>query len=495
MSGIAVSYGTSDKTELKQMLSKLKHRGETSDIIATRNKNIILGYRSNKLDSVNHPGTENTFYTDGKINVVCDAQLYEGRQFKHDNSSFIARSFLRQGRDCLKNLDGSYALAVTDGKSLLVARDLYGIKPLYYGWHKHNKDVIYFASEIKGLAEVSVDIQTFPPGHYYMSQQGFQPLNSQNPRTVIIPDDPHQAAKQVKQLLIEAVAKHYVPEEHPGILLSGGLDSSILASSARENNEKVNTFAVGMVGSPDLEAASLVARHLGAVHHEYTYTKKEIMQVLPEVIYYLESFDAPLVQSAIANYYASKLAAEAGCRSVLCGEGADELFGGYHYVKLMTTPESINEELQKILSTGHAMGLQRVDRMNNAHSLEARIPFMCKEIIDFAAATPLNWKIYGQGQIEKWILRRAFESSLPEKIVWRRKAQFSHGSNCNTIMEEISNDLITDEEFKKAKEQHSHVLLRTKEEYFYYSIFCECFPHDKATKLVVQWSELGGDIV
>lgn len=489
MSGIVASDGASCITDITRMLDKLKHRGDTSGINVITNT--ALGYRSNKMNSNNQPATGETFFTNGKVSAVCDGYLLEGNHLKHDNSNLIVKSLQEQGKNFLKNLDGCFALAVTDGESLLAARDLFGIKPLYYG---RNKDTMYFASEIKALAEVTTDIHHFPPGHCYTPKDGFQPFLGESSQTEIFLDGPQQAALQLKQLLTGAVEKHYLPEEHPGILLSGGLDSSIIASAALENSEKLKTFAVGLAGSPDLEAASLVARHLGAIHHEHIYTKDEIMQVLSEVIYYLESFDAPLVQSAIANYFASKLAAEAGCRSVLCGEGADELFGGYHYVKNMASPEKMKKEFQRILSIGHAMGFQRVDRMNNAHSLEPHIPFMCEEVVDFAAAVPLNWKIYGQDQTEKWILRLAFENDLPEEIIWRRKAQFSHGTGCHTIMEQISDFRITDEEFKRAKEQHSNVLLRTKEEYLYFSIFKEHFPQDMATKSVVQWSELEGDI-
>ena len=489
MSGIAVSYGIADEAGVKRMLGKLEHRGDTTDIKTMQN--MALGYRKNNMNEEKHPGKTDTVASIGKTSAICDGYLLSSKQFEHDCSNLVTKYFQNKGLKSMDALEGNYALAVTDGDSLLLARDQFGIKPLYYG---RQNDIMYFASEVKALLEVTADINIFPPGHYYIPGQGFQTFTRETNKVAKVTDNPEQAAFSLKQLIIRAVEKRCLQNEHPGILLSGGLDSSIIAAAVRQTSDKIQTFAVGLAGSPDLEAASLVARHLGTEHHEHVYTKEEIMAVLSKVIYYLESFDAPLVQSAIANYFASKLAAAAGCRSVLCGEGADELFGGYHYVKNLGSEEAMQKEFENIFFIGHAMGFQRVDRMNSANSLESHIPFMDLQILDFAAATPLDWKIYGPQQVEKWILRRAFEDELPEKVVWRRKAQFSHGTNCNTIMDDISDARITDEEFEIAKKQNDDVLLRTKEEYLYYSIFKDHFPQETAIKSVVQWSELAGDI-
>jgi len=306
-------------------------------------------------------------------------------------------------------------------------------------------------------------------------------------------EEPEKAARQLNALMVRAVERRFLEDERPGILLSGGLDSSIVAAAAKHISPDLGTFSVGLQGSPDLEAAQLVAGHVGTRHYEHVYTEEEIMQVLAEVIYYLESFDAPLVQSAIANYFASRLAAEAGCHAVLCGEGADELFGGYHYVKELESDEAVESELQNIISIGHAMGFQRVDRMNNAHSLESHVPFMDQEVMDFAAALPLAWKIHGKEQVEKWILRRAFTLELPESVVWRRKAQFSHGTGCNEMMEQLASRRISDAEFARTREQNPGLLIRTKEECLYFRIFQGFFPQEAAAESVVQWSSLEGD--
>ncbi len=489
MSGIAVSYGSSEEADLKRMLSKLEHRGEMSGIETM--DNITLGYRSNHVNGDDTPGEAETFSSNGKTSAVCDGYLFHGELFDHDNSSLVASAFQEKGNSFLEDLEGSFALAVTDGRSLLVARDPFGIKPLYYG---QDNGTTYFASEMKELAEVTEDINIFPPGHYYTPGKGFQSYEQENGKTNFITRDPEKASHQLRQLMTRAVERRILQNERPGVLLSGGLDSSIVAAAARNVSDNLETFAVGLKGSPDLEAARLVARHIGSRHYEHVYTEEEIMQVLSEVIYYLESFDAPLVQSAIANFFASRLAAEAGCHSVLCGEGADELFGGYHYIKNLDSDEAVEQELNNIISIGHAMGFQRVDRMNSAHSLESHVPFMDNEVMEFASAVPLDWKIYGNEQVEKWILRQAFTNDLPDSVVWRRKEQFSHGTGCNELMEQMADARISDEEYFRAQEDNKDVMLRTKEEYLYYRIFRGFYPQDSAAGSVVQWSSLEGDI-
>ncbi len=489
MSGIAVSHGASEEADLRRMLAKLEHRGEMSGI--KNLGNITLGYRSNHIGGGKSSEDVTTFSSNGKTSAVCDGYLFNDDLFDHDHSSLVAASYQQKGKDFLNDLEGSYALAVTNGESLLVARDPFGIKPLYYG---QDKEKTYFASEIKELAEVTEDINVFPPGHYYTPQGGFQPFTS-DPRGSEEPmKNPEVAASRLKEIMVRAVEKRFLENERPGVLLSGGLDSSIVAAAARHNTENLETFAVGLEGSADLEAAQLVAQYLDAQHTQHVYTEEEIMQVLAKVIYHLESFDAPLVQSAIANYFASKLAADAGCHSVLCGEGADELFGGYHYIKELESEEAVEKELLNIISIGHGMGFQRVDRMNSAHSLESHVPFMDLDLLEFALGTPLDWKIYGQEQVEKWILRQAFEDDLPDDVVWRRKAQFSHGTGCNEIMERLADARVSDSKFLMAQEQSDDILLRTKEEYLYYTIFKEFFPQEAAADSVVQWASLEGDI-
>lgn len=445
-----------------------------------------MGYSDKGMDKTE---AVTSYLKKGSMGIVMDGCLFNEEMGEDEECAYVMDLFQENGKDFLDQLEGAFAFALTDGKSLFVARDPYGIKPLYYG---SRNDTTYFASEIKELAEVTKDINIFPPGHYYTSQKGFGRYEYGNGEQEEL-GSKKEAAKTLKRITVEAVRKRVSPDCRAGILLSGGLDSSVIAAAARHAFNEVETYAVGLEGSPDLEAARKVASHLNAKHRECVYTEKDILKVLPEVIYYLESYDAPLVESAIANYFVSRMAAEAGCDSVLCGEGADELFAGYHYIKDFASEEAIEKELESIISIGHSMGFQRVDRMNAAHGLDSQMPFMDQEIVEFAQSTPLEWKLYGEEKLEKWILRKAFDGELPHEVTWRCKAQFSHGTGSNDIMEGISDRLISDREFQQAVENNRDILVRTKEEYLYYKIFKEFFPYDSAAEAVVHWSDLNGE--
>lgn len=477
-------------SDLRKMLVKLKHRGNRQDVKRFNSK-IALGYTDMERE---HDDSLSSYLNNGSTCIVMDGSLFNEEICNNEDCQFVVDLFEKEGKISVDQLDGAFAFALTDGHSLFVARDPYGIKPLYYG---RKNDSTYFASEIKELAEVTKDINIFPPGHYYSSQQGFKRYHDPNNQLELEElNNKEEAASVLKELMIEAVKKRVFPGYKVGILLSGGLDSSIVSAAAKHAFNKVETFAVGLKGSPDLVAARKVASHLGAEHHECIYTEKEIMEVLPEVIYFLESYDAPLVESAIANYFVSKMAAETGCDSVLCGEGADELFAGYHYIKNFESEEAIEKELESIISIGHSMGFQRVDRMNAAHGLESQMPFMDQEIVEFANATPLRWKLHGkdgEDKMEKWILRKAFDGELPQEVVWRCKAQFSHGTGSNNMMEEISDRLISEREYQQAKKEAPDAVIRTKEEYLYYKIFKEFFPYDSAAEAVAHWSDLDGE--
>ncbi len=488
MSGITVSYGNTDEDDLKKMLSKLKHRGNKTGI-----KNlgkVTLGYRGMSLEKLADHSL-NSFTTKGNSSVVLDGFVYtkDGKEDSvNDSCKRIVEEFDDHGENFVKDLEGSFAVAATDGEELFIARDPFGIKPLYYG---SKDDNIYFTSEIKALVQVTDDINVFPPGHYYLSNKGFKKYDTanDNQNNEDEYDEAGEAAGELKNLLIEAVDRRAYKGEQAGILLSGGLDSSIVAAAANHIYEKVETFSVGAEGSPDIEAARVVAESLGTEHYEHMYSIEDILKILPKVIYHLESYDAPLVQSAIANYFASRMASENGCQTILCGEGADELFAGYHYIKDFDTEEEVEKELEKIISIGHSMGFQRVDRMNSAHSLESHVPFMDQYVVDFANSLSLEWKLYGKDKVEKWILRKAFDSELPDEVVWRRKEQFSHGTGCNEVMGRYADEHISDEEFEKEKVISQDRILRSKEELMYYRIFKEFFPQESVIDSVTLWSD------
>ncbi len=482
MGGIAISFGKSGEKELEKILNKIKHRGKKIEI--NKFGKVILG--------------ETSIFTDEDPSGISSAQedvyiMLDGFVYQNDNyassgkTKLLVNQFKDKGVKFLEELKGSFALAAVKGDKLFVARDPYGVKPLYYG--KEN-GTLYFSSEIKGLLEVTNDINIFPQGHYYVSGEGFKKYKPFSVKRDFNFQDPYEASQKLKELFVEAIEKRTQENKRIGVLLSGGLDSSVLAAVANDVlNESLETFSVGIKDCPDLEAARAVTKFLGIRHQIMTYTVEEAMKILPEVIYHLESYDAPLVQSSIANYFVSKMASDIGCDSILCGEGADELFGGYHYVKDFDSEKDIEKELDDIFSIGHSMGFQRVDRMNSAHGLESHIPFMDENIIEFANAIPLEWKIKGDEQVEKWILRQTFSSDLPSEVVWRQKAQFSHGTGCQEVMGQMAEDTISDEEFEKEKIISDNRVIRTKEELLYYRIFKEFFPQKSVQELVVLWSD------
>jgi len=262
-----------------------------------------------------------------------------------------------------------------------------------------------------------------------------------------------------------------------GVFLSGGLDSSIIAALVAAELPQVHSFSVGMAGSRDLEYAREVARHLGTIHHEELYTTQDMLDVLPEVIYYLESFDPALVRSAVANYFLARLARRYVI-VVLSGEGADELFSGYSYLKPFGASPALERELVDITAELHNRNLQRLDRMTMAHGLEGRVPFLDRRFVEFSFSVPIEHKLYGGETVEKWALRKAFEDMLPSAVVWRAKEKFAEGAGSARIFERLANAEISDEQFRRETgdtfEETGH-LIYSKEELYYYRIFRRYF--------------------
>jgi len=467
MSGIAGVYQRENCRELLgNILNKIKHRGPDGTGIVSYGKT-ALGQTCFAGEKIGR-GQDMFAVVDGYIfNEEIDGDAAGDK---------IVNAYVKYGKEFAKELEGSFAFILADGDRVIAARDPVGLKPLYYA--EDEGAVMYFASEIKALTDISEDIKTFPPGYYYHSDEGFvkyykKPVLSSNGDISV-----EEAISKVKELLVNAAEKHYEDNKKLGLYLSGGIDSSVVAAAASEIADDIDTFSVGMDTSEDLPNARLVARYLGTNHHEYIYKPEEMLKVLPEVIYYLESFDMYLVRSSIANYLVSKIARESGVDLVFCGEGGDELFAGYHYLKDFE-PEEIENELLKLTFNGHNNGFQRVDRMTAAHSLDGHMPIMDNEVAEFAYGLPVEWKIYEEGgkKIEKWILRKAFEDDLPEEIVWRKKAKFFKGAGSADILKQFAEQRISDEEFEREKQIDDDFVLRSKEELYYYRIFKEYFPH------------------
>jgi asparagine synthase (glutamine-hydrolysing) len=363
-----------------------------------------------------------------------------------------------------------FALAVAKPHGLFLARSPLGVRPLYYG--QTDDGAICFASEVKALSEATRDIHEFPPGFWYSSQAGLQAFYKLGPQLAL--DLEAEVIASGLHFGLEQAVRRRVDGDVMGCWLSGGLDSSVMAALARPHVRKLYTFAGGMSGAPDLDFARQVADFLGTEHHEIVVTPSELLAALPEVVYHLESFDALLVRSAIVNYLVSQHAANY-VGVVLSGEGGDELFAGYHYLKELE-PSQLAQELMDIVQRLHNTALQRVDRSASAHGLVARVPFLDLDVVEYAQSIPPQLKLWRDGElIEKWILRQAMVGALPEAVLWRSKAKFWKGAGIGDLLARYADGRIGDAEFNRERTLPNGWALNTKEELMYYRIFREHF--------------------
>jgi asparagine synthase (glutamine-hydrolysing) len=369
------------------------------------------------------------------------------------------------GPDSLDQLSGMFAfvLAGRDGR-FLAARDPVGIKPLY--WARRGSSV-RFASEMSAFdPDWQRFVDVFPPGHYWTPQRGLVQF-----ATAV----PTPAGGDTQDVLIRSVERQMMGDVPVGVFLSGGLDSSIVAAIAQryldERGERLKTFAVGLCDSPDLLAARAVAEYLGTEHHESVYTASEAVAAVPDVVRAIESFDPSLVRSAVPNHMLAKFTAQ-HVKVVLTGEGADELFAGYEYLCDFEDEESLQAELVRSVEGLHNLNLQRCDRVTMAFGLEARVPFLDREVIAHGLGLPPSWKLASNGKPEKWMLREAFEGWLPHEFLWRGKSQFGDGSGAASVLTDALSASVTDEDLARERDAVDPPL-RTREELAYYRIFRE----------------------
>ncbi len=347
-----------------------------------------------------------------------------------------------------------------------IRRDELGVSPMYIA--KTQDEVLCFASEVKALLEVSGLIREIPPGHIYTEDFLYKYFSLEEANTD--PGDRESLAMELNNLLSLAVVNR-ITSDTMGSWLSGGLDSSAIAVLARPWLKNFHTFAGGISGAPDLEYARAMAHHLQSDHHEIIVELKDMLRVLPLVIYHLESFDALLVRSSIINYLVGEAAA-GWVEEVFSGEGGDELFGGYSYLKQI--PESeLNKELTEITGRLHNTALQRVDRCSSAHGLTAHVVFADPDLVNFAMRVPAGFKI--RNGIEKWILRESLAGLLPEKIARRPKAKFWEGAGVQQILSDYADAKVTSADFDSGRMLENGWTLNTKEEYLYYRIFTDFF--------------------
>ena len=429
MSGIAGIAATGKQEQVKAMLGAIQHRGRAgSEIVET--KNATLGV------------------------VWTQAQANAQRDLKQE---LIARDDAGSGH---------FALAqIVDGK-LILKRDPLGVAPLYYG--RTAEGVLCFASEMKAMLKVTRDIHELFPGCTYDSERSApyfrlekQPPNNQSAEEIV---------KELRRRLDVAVRKR-VGSEPIGVWLSGGLDSSTMAALARQYAGTLYTFSSGLAGAPDLEYARAVADFIKSKHYEVIVGLEDLLNALPHVIYHLESFDALLVRSSITNYLVSQRASE-HVAAVFSGEGGDEFFAGYAYLKSLD-PAALPDELIDIADRLHNTALQRVDRSASAHGTIAHVVFCDPEVFDYALRIPVTLKIHDS--VEKWILRRAMDGALPEGVLKRTKAKFWQGAGVGELLAAHALEKITDAEFHRERALPNGWKLNSKEELMYYRVFKEHF--------------------
>ncbi|MCX5677170.1 MAG: asparagine synthase-related protein [Planctomycetota bacterium] len=362
--------------------------------------------------------------------------------------------------------NGHFAQAKVLSDRLHLCRDTLGVSPLYYG--RTGDGALAFASEVKALLEVTRDVAEIPPGHQFdgVHSDLCATLQPQPPLT----DSAEVIAVELRRR-IEASVRRSIRSSATGAWLSGGLDSSTMAALARPHVSQLYTFAAGLPGAPDLEYAREVARHIQSEHHEVVVTVNQMLDVLPKVIYHLESFDALLVRSSITNYLVARLAAE-HVPEVLSGEGGDELFAGYEYLKSLPQGQ-LADELLDITKRLHNTALQRVDRSAAAHGLVAHVCFLDPDVVEYAIRIPVALKL--RDGVEKWILRRAMDGALPERVLARPKAKFWEGAGVGDLLARHADETVSDKDFVQERCLRNGWTVNSKEELMYYRIFREHF--------------------
>lgn len=520
------------RAQVLDMSKKIRHRGPDWSGVYT-GKNAILSHeRLSIVDPLS--GKQPLVSDDGKIILAANGEIYNHKEIRKE---FEGKYNFQTGSDCeaiiplykkfresgdftlmIEKLSGIFAFALYDSENdvYLVARDEIGVIPLYQGWDKAGR--FYVASELKALEGECQTIEEFPNGHYFYSKDA-KPLRwykrdwesfdavKNNARAT---DDKGEiinpsVIEKVRNGLESAVKQQLMSDVPYGVLLSGGLDSSIIAAITQKFSKKriesdskeaawwpqLHSFAVGLEGSPDLIAAQKAADYIGTVHHEVHFTIQEALDALPDVIYHIETYDITTVRASTPMYLLARVIKSMGIKMVLSGEGSDELFGGYLYFHKAPDAKEFHEELVRKMSKLHLYDCLRANKSLMAWGVEGRVPFLDKEFIDIAMSLNPSDKMNirlpdGKQRMEKWILRKAFEDMLPEEICWRQKEQFSDGVGYNWIdtLKKMTEEKVSDAEFARRENRFPVNPPKTKEEYYYREIYSKLFPSDSAAKVV-----------
>jgi len=499
------------RPQVLQMSKKLRHRGPDWSGIYCGEKAILAHERLSIVDVKS--GKQPLYSKDRKHVLAVNGEIYNHQDIRKtfENSyEFLTQSdcevilalYRKKGIDFLEDLNGIFAFALYDEEkdTYMIARDHIGIIPLYMGWDHYGN--FYVASELKALEGYCNKIQEFLPGHYMTNEKPGELIRWYNREWkdyAAVKDNP-TSIDDLRNALEAAVHRQLMSDVPYGVLLSGGLDSSVVSAIAKkysakriENHDQtgawwpqLHSFAVGLIGSPDLAAAQKVADHIGTVHHQIHFTVQEGLDAIRDVIYHLETYDVTTIRASTPMYLLARFIKSMGVKMVLSGEGADELFGGYLYFHKAPNAELFHEETVRKLGKLHLYDCLRANKSLAAWGVEGRVPFLDKEFIDVAMRLNPEDKLIKNGRIEKWVVRKAFEDYLPKEIVWRQKEQFSDGVGYSWIdtLKAITKERISDEELTNAKYRFPIHPPMSKEEYYYRTIFKELYPSDSAAACV-----------
>lgn len=498
------------RPQVLQMSKTIRHRGPDWSGIFSNDNAVLAHERLAIVDP--RSGKQPLYSKDGKLVLAVNGEIYNHREIRkkfEGKYEFLTQSdcevilalYREKGPAFLEDMNGIFAFALYDieNNRFLIGRDHIGIIPLYQGWDKDG--AYYVASELKALEGYCEKIEEFLPGQYYYSPDG-KPSQwySRDWMEYENVKDNQSSVAELRKALEDAVERQLMSDVPYGVLLSGGLDSSIISAVAKKfaarriesgNTEdawwpQLHSFAIGLEGSPDLAAARKVAEHIGSVHHEINFTVQEGLDAIRDVIYHIETYDVTTVRASTPMYLLSRYIKSMGVKMVLSGEGADEIFGGYLYFHKAPNAEEFHKETVRKLSKLHLYDCLRANKSLASWGVEGRVPFLDKEFMDVAMRLNPADKMAGNGKIEKHILRQAFEDYLPSEIAWRQKEQFSDGVGYNWIdtLKEIATQKVTDEEMENVAYRFPIQPPMTKEEYYYRSIYTELFPSDSAALCV-----------
>ena len=500
------------RSKALQMARKIRHRGPDWSGIYCGGSAILAHERLSIVDP--QSGGQPLYSPDRKLVLAVNGEIYNHRDIR---ARYAGRYEFQTGSDCevilalyrdkgirfLEDLNGIFAFALYDEKKdeYLIARDPIGVIPLYIG--KDSEGHIYFGSELKALEGFCDEYEPFLPGHYYHSKEGKMKrwyTRDWMDYEKVAKENGTSPCRQIHDALEEAVHRQLMSDVPYGVLLSGGLDSSVISAIAKKYAAKrietdgasdawwpqLHSFAVGLKGAPDLVKAREVAEYIGTVHHEINYTLQEGLDAIRDVIYFIETYDVTTVRASTPMYLLARVIKSMGIKMVLSGEGADEIFGGYLYFHKAPDARAFHEETVRKLSKLHLYDCLRANKSLAAWGVEGRVPFLDKEFLDVAMRLAPEVKMAPGKVIEKKVVREAFESLLPVSVAWRQKEQFSDGVGYSWIdtLKEVTAAAVSDEQMAHAAERFPVHPPMNKEEYYYRSIFEEHFPSESAARSV-----------